>query len=163
MLRNIVEEAQSVANKCCPLPEKVKQLATSANPEDKKLNTRLEGFAYLYMIIWTFIQLVIFVSLMVAFYLSQDNWFMRHSDCCQATQYLTRTNNDLPLKDCANLACPLSQANTKFADHYQTIFDSSRSLTDQRPREPQNGAFSTLFQHEQQWVCYIINNKRIFA
>ena len=146
MLRGIIESGQSLANKCCPLPEKYKQLTTSNSSEDKKLNQRLEGFAYLYMLIWTFFQLVIFVGLMIAFYMSANNYFMQDKDCCEADEYLTRPNNDLPLKSCSNKACRF--------DQYSSIFSGSRGLNDERPRYPLSGDFSTVFQYEQRWVCY---------
>jgi len=145
MLRNIIEEAQSLANKCCPLPSKYTQLTTSRAAEDIRLNQRLEGFSYLYMIIWTFIQLVIFVILMILFYGSKENYFMRDKDCCKAQEYLTRTNNDLPLKDCSNQACPF--------ENYGNIFSGALALNDNRPRTPHNGDFSQVFQYQQQWWC----------
>lgn len=145
MLRGIIESGQSLANKCCPLPDKYKQLTTSNSSEDKKLNQRLEGFAYLYMLIWTFFQLAIFVGLMIAFYMSRENYFMTDEDCCTADEYLTRPNNDLPLKSCSNKACRF--------DQYSSIFSGTRWLNDERPREPLSGDFSNVFQYEQRWVC----------
>ena len=144
MLRGMIESGQAFANRCCPVPDKYQQLTTSASSEDKKLNQRLEGFAYLYMLIWTFFQLVIFVSLMVAFYLSKNNYFMTGEDCCTATEHLTRPNNDLPLKSCSNFAC-------KFEDY--EVFSGTTALTDPRPRTPLNGDFSEVFIYEGGWVC----------
>ena len=154
MIRGMVESAQSFANKCCPLPDKYEQLTTSASSEDKKLNQRLEGFAYLYMLIWTFFQLVIFVALMVGFYLSRNNYFMTGKDCCTATEHLTRPNNDLPLKACSSLACQF--------DDYE-IFSGTTALTDSRPRYPLNGDYSEVFTYEGGWVCYIYIYKSIIC
>merc|ERR1719464_482489 len=63
------------------------------------------------MIIWTLVQLCIFVVLMIMFVMSPTNQFMRDGDCCTADQYLTRAGNDLPLRD-----SPTSRARSSRSD-----------------------------------------------
>eukprot|EP01084_Bolivina_argentea_P198263 339553_1 len=147
MLRKCVDCTQTLTDKCCPLPAKFAQLTTSTNSEDRKLNTRLEGFAYLYMMIWTFVQGAIWVILMILFYLSQDNYFMQDADCCTATEFLTRNINNLPLKDCSNKACAFT------GHHYEEIFSGSWAIWDELPRVPKDGDYSHVFQYQQQWWC----------
>ena len=74
---------------------------------------------------------------------------MQKEDCCEATEYLTRTNNELPLKDCSQLACPLRLASEQ--SEYE-IFSGNEALTDDRPRRPLNGEFSHIFTYEQEYV-----------
>lgn len=97
------------------------------------------------MIIWTFFQILVFVCLLVAFYSSTNNYFMRDYDTCYATDVLTRANNDLPLKECANKACLF---------HNYTVFSGSIwGMNDDRPRDPRDGAKSMVFEYDQQWWC----------
>jgi len=101
-------------------------------------------------LIWTAVQLALFVGIMMIFYFSGSNYFMQTEDCCEATEYLTRTNNELPLKDCSNLACPLRLGSEK-SDY--TLFSGSDAISDDRPRRPLNGKYSHVFAYQQEYWC----------
>merc|ERR1719464_112294 len=105
------------------------------------------------MIIWTLVQLLIFVVLMVLFILSPSNPFMKESDCCTADQSLTRAGNDLPLRDCANLACSFESFG------YPVEANSNAWLFQDLPQNPLDGEASTLFEYGgEMWCCNLSAN-----
>jgi len=133
-MRQLVARSRVLANRLCP-PRKKDGIVG----EDRR---RLEGFAYLYVMIWTTIQIFGFLVLFIFFLFSDYNYFMTLEDCCEATTYL-ESNDGVPLESCSNKACQL----------YDFIWDGSTSLFDNRPRSPYDGRYSKIFEYNDKKYC----------
>jgi hypothetical protein len=139
-MRTIVKKSRQYANLFCPPRDK----------DDRKIDEkrRLEGFAYLYIMAWTTSQIVGFLVLFIIFLFSDYNYFMQNEDCCNATSYLN-DNNNFPNTDCGMKSCLL----------YDHVFDGDIDLIQARPREPQHGHYSYIFEYnDSQYCCNLSEN-----
>jgi len=135
-IRNLFDKFQVYANTYFPARDK-----KEVSPE---LQKRLEGFSYLYNIIWLSLQVTGWLILLIIFLFSKYNVFMQTADCCTADQYLFDNTGSIPLEDCSTATCKL----------YDFVWSGSYTLVQERPRKPVDGRHSLIYNYnDEQWCC----------
>jgi hypothetical protein len=131
----VLREAVARIDRVCP-PQK------KAVGETK---TQLESYAYLYNMAWSGFQLAGFIIILFIFLISPDNEFNITEKCCTAQpDEVLRDELGVPRKICSQASCQL----------YNGLYDGERDFFQKRPRRPQDGDHSSIFEWDGgRWCC----------
>ena len=136
MFRQFKKQTSAIRRKLCP------KLDLEQEYEEDDIDL-IHAYANIFVIVWTFVQVLIFVFFITLFLASPKNEFMQTVDCCNSTQPIY-DDTGFPLESCSQNSCKL----------YEHVWLGGWNWGDDRPRKPEDGATSTLFDYDSHKVEY---------
>lgn len=131
MFRQFKKNVSACRRKLCP---KVELDDDVYDRDDKDL---IVAYSNVFVMIWTFVQVSVFLFFLILFLNSPKNEFMQTEDSCEALEPIYQENG-LPLEACSQNACQM----------YSFTWNGGWGFRDDRPRKPQNGETSSLFEYD---------------
>ena len=138
MFRQFKKNVSAVRRKLCPKLDLEEHYTT----DEIDL---IRSYSNAFVMIWTVIQMGIFLLFLVLFLFSPKNEFMQTADCCNATQPLY-DNQGVPLEECSVNSCKL----------YNHVWTGGWDWFDDRPRKPERAEFTELFDYDRSKVNFYL-------
>ena len=132
MFRQFKKNVSACRRKMCP---KVELDDDIYDRDDKDL---IVAYSNVFVMVWTGVQVAVFLFFLTLFLNSPKNEFMQTEDSCDALEPIYQEATGLPLEACSQNSCKI----------YSFTWKGGWKWSDDRPRKPEDGEKSSLFKYD---------------